>query len=237
MNHRPLKCVIVDDEPTARQGLRSYVDKLDWLQCTAMPGDTMELDSYLNASEASSDTPDIIFIDIEMPGMSGLDYLESRKIDAAIIIVTAYEQYALRGYELNVTDYLLKPVSAARFMKAAEKARQFINMRHGLPSPGYIFLRADRKILKIDTDEIIYAEGLENYVIVHTTSQRIVTRTTMKNLLANLPSGRFMQVHKSYIVNLSKITAISGHTIRLDGLHEISVSKSMRATLLDYMSR
>lgn len=226
--NKTLKCIIVDDEPTARLGLRGYVDKTDGLQCVAMADDAMTLDAYIDRTRHSEDAPDIIFIDIEMPGMSGLDYLESKRVDAAVIVVTAYEQYALRGYELNVTDYLLKPVSFTRFAKAVDKARKFVEMCRGINTSDYIFLRADRKLHKVDSADIIYVQGLENYVIVHTPTERIITRTTMRQLLASLPPSHFLQVHKSYIVNLSKIRSIEGHILHLESGHDVPIARSMR---------
>lgn len=236
MNHdTPLRCVIVDDEPVARHGLRSYVDKLEWLECTAMPDTAMALDAYLKEAKGTDRSPDLIFIDIEMPGISGLDYLATHKVDAAVIVVTAYAQHALRGYELNVTDYLLKPVSPARFMQAAEKARQFIAMRNGHSMPECLFIKSDRRIHRIEIDDIERLEALENYVIVHTSGQRIVTRSTLRSLMQSLPSDRFVQVHKSHVINIHKIHSLEGYTLRMLSGHEVTVSRSMRMTLTGLM--
>lgn len=236
MNHDiTLRCVIVDDEPIARHGLRSYADQVEWLECTAMPDNAMALDKYLNEVKGTDRSPDLIFIDIEMPGISGLDYLATHKVDAAVIVVTAYARHALRGYELNVTDYLLKPVSPARFMQAAEKARQFIAMRQGLSVPQCIFIRSDRQLHRIEINDIERLEALENYVIIHTSGQRIVTRSTLRNLMQSLPSDRFVQVHKSHIINIHRIHSLERNTLRMLSGDEVSVSRSMRTTLTGLM--
>lgn len=208
-----LTCIIVDDEPVARHGLRGYVDRTDMLRCTAMCDSAESLDTYLRTHPA----PDIIFIDIRMPGISGIEYLATHAVASAVIIVTAYEEYALQGYELNVTDYLLKPVSYARFLRAADKARAYTLMRRGEPTgPDSIFIRSDRIIHRIMPADILYVESLENYIRIHTaTSERITARMTLKSLLAMLPPDSFMQTHKSYIVNLTRILTVDGLTIRL----------------------
>lgn len=208
----PLTCIIVDDEPVARHGLRSYANRTETLSCVAMCDSSESLDSYLRMHPA----PDIIFIDICMPGISGIDYLATHTVSSAVIIVTAYEEYALLGYDLNVTDYLLKPVSYIRFLRAVEKAQAYTLMRRGEPSaPDSIFIRTDRIIHRIITADIIYIKALENYVRILTESEHITARMTLKSILAMLPHDRFMMTHKSYIVNLDRILSVDALSIRL----------------------
>lgn len=235
MKEDTIRCVIVDDEPIARHGLRSYVDKVEWLECVAMPDNAMALDTYLNDVKGTDRRPDLIFIDIEMPGVSGLDYLATHKVDAAVIVVTAYAQYAVRGYELNITDYLLKPVSLTRFMKAIEKARQFIAMRNGIKMPECLFIKSDRRIHRIEINDIEWLEALENYVIIHTSDQRIITRATLRSLMQSLPSDRFIQVHKSHVINILRMHSLEGNTLRMLSGGEVTVSRNMRITLTDLM--
>lgn len=233
--NRPLRCVIVDDEPIARHGLRSYVDKTDWLECTAMPDSAAALDAYLTDTRGTPREPDIIFIDIEMPGLSGLDYLRTHRVDAAVIIVTAYEQYALTGYELNVTDYLLKPVSPARFLKAAEKARRFISMQRGETPAEYLHVRAGHRMHRIAIDDIHYLESMENYVIIHLSDRKLVTRSTLRSLTGSLPHGRFIQVHKSYVINTARIDSMQGNILNMSCGESVTVSRAMRPTIAGLM--
>lgn len=158
-------CIIVDDEKTARYGLRSYVNKTPLLQCVDEFPTTSHLETYLLHNPA----PDIIFMDIRMPGQSGLDYIASKTINSAIIIVTAYEQYALKGFDLNVCDYLLKPVSYQRFKRAVDKATKYISYLRGLvtDTTPSIFIRADRMIHQVNLSDIIYLKALENYVQIY----------------------------------------------------------------------
>lgn len=163
-----MRCVIVEDETIARKGIESYIEKIEWLDCVAGFESATDLDQYLK-NVAPDEYPDIIFLDIEMPNISGFEYLASSKVDAEIIIITAYEEYALQGYELNITDYLLKPVSSSRFLKAVEKARnsRICNSSRSALSK-VLLLRVDRGDQRIPIANILYIEGMENYLKVFT---------------------------------------------------------------------
>lgn len=227
MNKPLLTTAIVDDEPTARYGLRSYINKTPFLTCVGEFQDVMSLETYLH----DNPTPDIIFMDIRMPEVSGLDFIASKTVDSAIIVVTAYEQYALRGYELNVCDYLLKPVSYGRFMQAVDKTSKYVYYRKGLIDEDFIFLRADRMIYRIPISEIEYVESMENYVKVVTTSEKVVTRSTFKEFLKPLTSKGISQVHKSYAVNVKRIKMTEGNQITTEGGYVIPLSKTFKGRL------
>lgn len=223
-----LSCAIVDDEPTARYGLRSYVNRYPHLRCVGEFQSAMLFGDYLRYNKS----PDIVFMDIQMPGITGLDFIASHTVDSAVIIVTAYEQYALRGYELNVCDYMLKPVSYARFQQAVEKASQYIDYRKGVAWEDCIYVRADRMLHRLPLKDIVYIEALENYVTITTLSERITTRCTLKDLLSQLPEKDFMRVHKSYAVNLRHISSISSTGIYMKGIpRDIPLSRSFRDPL------
>lgn len=243
MNNK-LKCVIVDDEPVAREGIAGYVAKLDWLECVGLFEDAVSLDKFLTQKSAECQegrAVDIIFIDIEMPEISGLDYISSIKTDAAVIVITAYGEHALRGYELNVTDYLLKPVSLPRFIKAADKARDYCEVMRRQRSDAqmqeeesdFIFVKSDKIIHRVEIDDILFVESMENYVKIFTCKGMIVTRTPLKNFLEMLPDRRFIQVHKSYVVNIGKIKSIEGNTIRFEKSLSVPVSRSFKQKLFD----
>lgn len=220
-----LTCVIVDDEPAARYGLRSYVNRLPQLSCIGEFQSAIQFGEYLRHDKA----PDIIFMDIKMPGMTGLDFIGSHIVDSAVVIVTAFEQYALRGYELNVCDYLLKPVSYARFQQAVEKAVRYVEYRNGNAREDCIFIRADRMLHRLPLKDIVYIEALENYVTITTVSERLTTRSTLKDMLSQLPAKDFLRVHKSFAVNVSYISSVGrSHIIMKIGSKEIPLSRSYR---------
>lgn len=231
-----MRCIIVEDELIARKGIESYIDKIDWLDCVASFENVIELDQYLKTATAG-EYPDIIFLDIEMPYLSGFEYLTSTQIDAAIIVITAYEEYALQGYELNITDYLLKPVSFARFSKAVEKARDSRTYKTvSSPLSKVLSLRVDRGNQRIPIANILYVEGMENYLKIHTTAECIIIRMKLKDFLSMVPKDVFMQVHKSYIVNLYNILRIEGKSISFSNYKSVPVSRNYRKLLSQRIS-
>ena len=206
---KQVKCVITDDEPTACEGLQRYVEKVDFLSLMGVCEDTMQLNTLLQTEQ-----PDLLFLDIEMPYLSGLELLASLAHPPHVIITSAYEQYALKGYELDVTDYLLKPISFDRFLKAVE-------------ANNFIFVRSDRQMHKVLFKDILVVEGLENYVCIYTESTKLLVRSTMKRMIEALPGGVFQQVHKSYLINLEKIEMIDGNRI-IVGRHTVPVARNFR---------
>lgn len=222
-----LTCVIVDDEPAARYGLRSYINRIPNLECVAEFRDAVSFQSFLTRDNA----PDIVFMDIRMPEIDGLEFISASKTDSAIIIVTAYDMYALRGYELNVTDYLLKPVSFPRFEAAVDKARLYLTRNYPDSTKDHIFIRADRILHRICITDIIYIEAMENYVRVTTVKDRITARSTMKEISQILPSSLY-RVHKSFIININHILSIRQKTIIMSGDIEIPLSPTFRKGLL-----
>lgn len=232
MNIPTLSCVIIDDEPTARYGIASYVNRTPNLNCVGEFPDIMSFEAYLKERKA----PDIVFIDICMPEISGLDFICRNVIDSAIIIITAYEQYAVQGYELDISDYLLKPVSYSRFIKALDKARQYLDYKGGNLAEKYMFVRSDRIIYRVEFKDIIYIESLENYVRIVTASECIIARTTLKDLIKTLPDEKFVQVHKSFIINLQHIGSVEGCTIKMHPAGEIKISRTYRRSLFQLIS-
>lgn len=218
-----IKCVITDDEPTACEGLQSYVDKVDFLSLIAVCEDAMQLNTLLQTEQ-----PDLLFLDIEMPYLSGLDLLASLAHPPHVIITSAYEQYALKGYELNVADYLLKPISFERFLKAVNKVYNLLQQEEHLEETAeFIFFRSNRQIHKVFFKDIMVVEGLENYVCIYTENSKLLVRSTMKRMIEALPKGVFLQVHKSYLINQKKIDMIDGNRIMV-GQHVVPVARNFR---------
>ncbi|MDE6194675.1 MAG: LytTR family DNA-binding domain-containing protein [Muribaculaceae bacterium] len=228
MNKPKLTAAIVDDEQIARYGLRSYINRTPSLICVGEFKDTLTLNTYLR----DNTPPDIIFMDIRMPEVSGLDFIASNRIESAVIIVSAFEQYALKGFELNVCDYLLKPVSYPRFLQAIDKALRYTYYRKGWADRDFLFIRADRILHRVYIPDIVYLESMENYVMVVTIAERIVTRSTFKALLSSLSHKGIVQIHKSYAVNLSMIKSIESNKIITYGDHILPLSRIYRDSLI-----
>ena len=184
---KQVKCVITDDEPTACEGLQRYVEKVDFLSLMGVCEDTMQLNTLLQTEQ-----PDLLFLDIEMPYLSGLELLASLAHPPHVIITSAYEQYALKGYELDVTDYLLKPISFDRFLKAVNKVHGLLQQEKWPDEANnFIFVRSDRQMHKVLFKDILVVEGLENYVCIYTESTKLLVRSTMKRMIEALPGGVF----------------------------------------------
>lgn len=208
-----LKCIVVDDEPLAQEVLERYLQNIREIEVVTTCSNALEAFEVLN-----NEAIDLMFLDISMPVISGLDFLRSLHKAPAVIITTAHPDYALQGYDLDVVDYLVKPVSMERFMKAVNKAIE--RVRLPLPmarvaQPDYMFVKSDQKLIRINFADIHYIEGMKDYVKIFTNEKMIVTLHTMKFFEANLPSDQFIRIHKSYIANSSSIKSISGNELEL----------------------
>ncbi len=203
------KTLIVDDEPLAREVIESYLSQMNDFEVVASCKNAIEANEILNREQI-----ELMFLDINMPQISGIEFLESLKNPPAIIFTTAHSEHAVKAYELDVIDYLMKPVPMDRFMKATNK---FIE-RQGPTQDAeedFFFVKADKKLVKVHFDEILYIEGLKDYVIIRKDLKRIITLQTMKSLEQKLPSNIFMRIHRSYIVNISKIKAVVGNSVEI----------------------
>ncbi|GAB3954317.1 LytTR family DNA-binding domain-containing protein [Spirosoma harenae] len=226
-----LNCVIVDDEPLAREGLSSYVREIDFLQLTSTCANPLELVNVLEKSSV-----DVIFLDIQMPKMSGIDFLKMVPKPPMVVITTAYPSFALEGFQLNVLDYLLKPITFERFFKSANKAREYHKLLNQSPVPSspksesgdeYFFVKCGNKYEKIFFEDILFVEGMQNYVTIFTNKGKYVTLLNMKSLEQNLDGHAFLRVHKSYMVSISKIEGIEGNEICIQN-HRIPISRNYR---------
>jgi DNA-binding LytR/AlgR family response regulator len=226
---KKLSCIIVDDEPVARKILNEFVEKIPFLDLQGKFESAMKAEAML-----STNTVDIIFLDIEMPKVSGLQMLQKMNIESLVIVTTAFPQYALEGYELDVIDYLLKPFAFSRFLKAVQKARDYYQIKYAAVAsqqPSYIFIKSDKRIEKIELSEVLYAESVGNYVSIHTENKKILAYLTMKSLESQLPTDDFIKIHQSYIVNCSKIQAIEGNEIKM-GIHSLPISRNFRDSVM-----
>jgi len=225
--------MIVDDEIPSLRLLTDYVNKISDLQLVG----TAE-DAFRSLELLHSEKVDLLFLDIEMPGLSGIDMLKSLAQKPYVILITAYKEYALEGYDLNVIDYLLKPVTFDRFLKAVNKVierhrlkNHAVNSSVGVKTKDHFFVKADYKLVKIFFDDILYIEGLSEYVRIHTDKERIITLQALKNLEEILPADRFLRIHKSFIISIPKIKAIVGNSVEIAG-NKITIGKSYREKVL-----
>lgn len=211
-----LKCLIVDDEPLAHQILEKYISSLGTLELVKKCSNALEAIEYLNENNV-----DLIFLDIKMPDLTGIDFLKTLSKKPKIIITSAYSEYAIDGYEYSVTDYLLKPFSFERFLKAVNKVFETVSPEISVDSKktgddrGFIFVKCDKINHKLYFNEIDYIEGFGNYVKIFTKKGMLVTSVTLSNIENKLPEETFVRVHKSFIVSLSKIDEIEGNIIRI----------------------
>lgn len=215
-----IRCAIVDDEELARKLLEQYVLKIPQLELTGTYKSPLLLMEDLNRGNV-----DLLFLDIQMPDITGTDFLRSLNQKPAVIFTTAYPEHALEGYELDVLDYLLKPISFERFFRSVQKAVSFLKpapkpekQEDPAPPPvkDFLAVNADHKIYKIRFDEILYIEGLREYVSYYTTEgQRIIALESLKKLEELLPASKFMRIHKSYIIPLDKVKVVEGNMVHI----------------------
>lgn len=217
-----IKCIITDDEPVARKGLQSYVEKVDFLTLTGVCEDAIQLNTLLK-----TERPDLLFLDIEMPYLSGLDLLATLTNPPKVIITSAYEQYALKGYEFDVTDYLLKPIPFERFLKAVNKVHDLLLKETPPGAEEFLFVKSDKQMKKIFLKDIFFIEGLENYICIYTASDKTLVHSTMKNIYSSLPESDFIQTHRSFIININRVNLIEGNILNIEG-HEIPVARNYR---------
>lgn len=223
-----IKCIITDDEPFARKGLQGYVEQIDFLDLKGVCENALELNSLLKNEPA-----DLLFLDIEMPYVTGIDFLKNLTAPPRVIFTTAYEKYALQGFELEVLDYLMKPISFDRFLRSANKAFDYFRLQQ-TPAAGqdYIFVKADSKLEKIHFADILFAEALENYVAIYTREKKIITHLTLKMLQETLPANSFIQPHKSYLASIDKINSIEGNILHI--LHyQVPISKYQKEEVME----
>jgi DNA-binding LytR/AlgR family response regulator len=226
-----ISCMIIDDEPIACRGMREYVEQVDFLDLKAVVGDALQAYRVLNEEPI-----DLIFLDIEMPRLSGIDFIRSLKTVPFIIFTTAYPRYALQGYDLDVVDYLVKPIPFPRFLKAVNKVRDLLISKQAVKTGitenrDHFFLKENGKFTRIFYADVLFAEALQNYVAIHLKGKKLLGYITLSILEEQLPSALFMKVHKSYLVSLDKIDAIEGNELLIQSVR-IPISRNLKETLM-----
>ncbi len=213
------KCIIIDDEPLALEVIESHLTKFDDIEIVAKCNSAIKAMEVLNKKSI-----DLMFLDIQMPKITGIDFLKSLKKTPKVILTTAYREYALEGYELDVVDYLLKPISFERFFKSINKYYQtkgndidFIESNINEQKDSFIYVKSNKKVLKIFINKILYFESTRDYVDIHTTEGTITVKQLISNFESNLPENLFIRIHRSFIISITKITSFSSSTIELNG--------------------
>ena len=233
-----LKTIAIDDEPLALRLVSDYISKTPFLELVGSFDNPLDAIDFL-----SSQSVDLIFVDIQMPDLTGIEFARSLENAPKIIFTTAYEKYALEGFKLNATDYLLKPFSYEEFLKAAQKARKQLELEvTALPlieaNSQFLFLKSEYKIRRINFNDILYIEGLKDYIKVYTTNEDkpVLSLNSMKSLEEKLPEDQFMRVHRSFIVNLNKISIIERSRI-IFGKTYIPVSDQYKDKFQEYLDK
>jgi DNA-binding LytR/AlgR family response regulator len=228
-----LNCIVVDDEPMARKVLEEYIEDIDFLQLTGKAENVAKATVLLE-----SNIIDLLFLDINMPGVSGIDFMRNSKRLPLTILTTAYTEYALEGFELDVVDYLVKPFSFERFAKATAKAKEYFELKNKVETPArpdpaqnYFFVKCEGVIEKVFYDELLYVEAMLNYVVLHTESRKMMVYHTIKGIYEQLPPGLFLRIHKSTVVNKSKVKSIDGNELDL-GKTKVYISQNLYEEVL-----
>ena len=230
-----LRCIAVDDEPLALDLLEDNIKQVPFLQLVAKCKNALDAIEILRNEDI-----DLIFLDIQMPGLTGLQLIQSLTVKPMVILITAYDTYALDGFNLDVIDYLVKPVAFDRFLKACNKAWEFFKLKNhasqplseNIPEPDYFFVNAEYSLVKVVMDDIIMVEGLKDYLKIHLVNNKpLVIRMSMKSIEEKLSAKKFMRVHKSYIISLARITSIRKGSVFLGQL-EVPLSDNYKEALM-----
>lgn len=225
-----LTCIIIEDEPLAMERTRSYALRVPHLNLLSAFESGLEAISFLKTNSV-----DLIFLDIKMDELTGIQLLESTKIESEVILTTAYDEYAIKGFDLNVTDYLLKPFTFDRFLLAVDKAHNNITKKNTGPEKKFIFVKTEYRLEKLLLDDILYIEGMRDYRRIHTGTKRIMTLQTFKEFEQDIPKNILCRVHKSYMVSLDKISSIERDRIRISDVL-IPISDTYKKQFLELIT-
>lgn len=227
-----IRTILVEDEPLARAGLLSYIHELGIIDLVEICENALEANEALIRHQ-----PDLMFLDIQMPKMTGIEFLKSLPTPPLVVFTTAFPNYALQGFDLDVVDYLVKPYPFERFMKAINKVHQLLNLKNqpaietALASKSYFYVKTDNKLERINFEDILFIEAMENYVSIFTLEGKVITLMTMKAMEALLPPERFLRIHKTYIIAMDKVQSIQGNEVRI-GNKLIPFSRQNREVVL-----
>lgn len=229
-----MKCLIVDDEPIARRGMKRLLEQYPDLELMGMLGSAEEAAEFLASNEV-----DLVFLDIQMPGLSGIEFAKTIPDSTMVVFTTAYSEYALDSYEVDALDYLVKPIDPQRLEKAINKARAYCQLLNSsidqaespLVNQEFLIVKADRRFVRIRFSEILFVEGLKDYVILHLNGRKIVSRQTIKGMEELLPVSKFQRVNKSYVVNIDAIDSFDSNDVFIGG-NEIAIGQAYKNAVM-----
>lgn len=228
-----LNCLIVDDEPLARKQIEKYVERVPFLKLVGTARNPTIAKGILQ-----TELVDLIFLDIQMPQINGIDFLKNNDIFQQVILITAFPEYAIEGFELEVTDYLMKPVTFERFLKGSKKALAKVSGSQTIKSindkPGFLYVKCNQRFEKVWIDDILYIESMLNYINIITKNKKLTVYSSLKAIESSLPPDKFIRIHKSYMAAINHITAIESHQIELAG-HTLPVSRSNKQAVLQLL--
>ncbi len=207
-----MKCIIIDDEPLAREGIKLHIDEINWLSLVGSFSNVIEANEFIKSNPV-----DLIFLDIQMPKISGIEYLKTFKPNANVIITTANRNYALEGFELDAVDYLLKPIAFERFYKAVSKLKKLTQPSENKPDD-YLFIKTEGRLIKTEYKNILYIESLKDYVAVFCKEGKYVVATNLKQIHNQLPQDDFIRVNRTQVINLASATSIDADYLMIDKL-------------------
>ena len=222
-----INCIVVDDEPLARKGLQEYIDEVSFLDLKGSYENPAIAATLLNEQKI-----DLIFLDIQMPKMTGIEFVKTLREQPMVIFTTAYSDFALQGYELEVLDYLVKPISLERFLKSVNRAKEFFELKQKSKTESssvadFFFVKCDNRYEKIFFEDLLFVKAMENYVVLQTLSKQFISYLTFKSVEEYFPGDKFLKVHKSYIVSVAKIDKITGNEIRI-GQYSVPISRNLK---------
>lgn len=225
-----IRCLVVDDEPLARHSIIDFIEKVDFLEVVGSCASALEASEYVQSGQV-----DLLFLDINMPYLSGLEFLDSLERPPMAIFTTAYSEHALEGYRLQIVDYLLKPITFQRFYQASLKAQQLFSLtasaKQPVPVDPFLYIRQGEGFQKISWTDILYIEGMQNYAKLHFKNQVLIIHQTMISLEETLPKEKFFRIHKSFLVNIDHIDSIAGGRLSING-QQLPISRTRREALL-----
>lgn len=233
-----IQVMIVDDEPLALDIMESYVEQLPSLKLKAKCTNAIEAMEILK-----KESIDLLFLDIQMPQLTGIELVKSLKKPPLVVFTTAYPNYAAEGFDLDAVDYLLKPISKDRFLRAVQKAEEMLQIKNHddhSEETDFMFVKADKKLIKMHYQDILYIEGLKDYVIIKTNEGRVITLQTMKSLEEKLPKQYFQRIHRSYIVGITKVKAVVGNSIEIKENKQtkhLPIGKNYRDDILEIINK
>lgn len=233
-----INCIAIDDEPLALKQIASYINKTPFLELTGQFDNAIEALDFLQNIQV-----DLMFVDINMPDMSGMDFVKSLENAPKVIFTTAYSEYAVEGFKVDALDYLLKPLDYATFLKSANKAQSYFDGTNKITdnfkaNKDHLFIKSEYKIIRIELKNILYVEGMREYVRIHIENQNpVMTLLSMKKMEEYLPNEKFMRVHRSYIVNLEKVNTIERNRIVFNGKTYIPVSEQYKTAFQEFLSK